>query len=99
MAKEIKNYDIIKRPVITEKSTFLSANNQVVFMVDSVASKPEIKSAIENVFSVKVKSVNVINGKSKVKYFRGRKGARSAFKKAVITLEAGQTIDITAKIG
>lgn len=98
MAKEAKSFDIIKSPVITEKSTYLSGNNQVVFKVCSNASKPEIKSAIEDIFAVKVKSVNVVNLKGKNKVFRGYRGERSGYKKAIITLEAGEKIDVTAGV-
>lgn len=98
MAKNSNSFSVIKRPLITEKSTFLSANNQVVFMVDSGATKPQIKSAVEDIFAVKVKAVNVVNNKGKQKVFRGFIGKRSGFKKAIVTLEAGQTIDITAGV-
>ena len=98
MVKEVKSLSVIKRPVITEKSTSLSANNQIVFMVDPNATKPIIKLAIEDIFGVKVKKVNVINGEGKQRLFRGFAGKRSDYKKAVITLEAGQTIDIAAGI-
>jgi large subunit ribosomal protein L23 len=98
MVQNVNSLSVIKRPVITEKSTFLSANNQVVFMVDSGATKPEIKSAVEDIFAVKVKAVNVVNNKGKQRVFRGYRGKRSGFKKAIITLEAGQTIDITAGV-
>ncbi len=98
MVKELKSLSVIKRPVVTEKSTFLSANNQVVFMVDNSANKPEIKAAVEDIFGVKVKAVNVVNTKGKQKVFRGRLGKRSGFRKAIVTLEAGQTIDITSGV-
>ncbi len=98
MAKEARSFEIIKRPVITEKSTHLSANNQVVFIVEGSSTKPEIKSAIQDIFGVKVKSVNVVNTKGKEKLFRGHRGVRSDYKKAIITLEAGEKIDITAGV-
>jgi large subunit ribosomal protein L23 len=98
MTEYARNYDIIKRPVVTEKSTLLSANNQVVFMVDTNATKPEIKTAVQDIFSVKVKAVNVVNNKPKTKVFRGKAGKRQAFKKAIITLEAGQTIDLASGV-
>lgn len=98
MAKEAKSFEIVKRPVITEKSTHLSGNNQVVFIVDGSATKPEIKSAIEDIFTVKVKAVNVVNNKGKQKVFRGYRGVRSGYKKAIITLEAGEKIDVTAGV-
>jgi large subunit ribosomal protein L23 len=90
--------DIIRRPVITEKSTRGSEHNQVTFRVPLDASKPEIKVAVETLFSVKVKAVNTACLPGKEKRFRGRMGQRSDFKKAMITLEAGQTIDVTTGI-
>ncbi len=98
MAKDIKSFSIVKKPVITEKSTALSANNQVVFVVCDKATKPEIKTAVEDIFGAKVKSVNIVNGKSKSKNFRGFQGKRSGQKKAIITLAAGETIDVTAGV-
>ncbi|MBM3570973.1 MAG: 50S ribosomal protein L23 [Alphaproteobacteria bacterium] len=90
--------DIIRRPVITEKSTRGSEHNQVTFRVPLDASKPEIKVAVETLFSVKVKAVNTARTAGKVKRFRGRIGERSDLKKAMVTLEAGQTIDVTTGI-
>lgn len=90
--------DIIRRPVITEKSTRGSEHNQVTFRVPLDAGKPEIKVAIETLFSVKVKAVNTIRMPGKEKRFKGRIGQRSDVKKAMITLEAGQTIDVTTGI-
>jgi large subunit ribosomal protein L23 len=98
MVKEVKSLSVIKRPVITEKSTSLSANNQVVFMVDVNATKPIIKLAVEDIFGVKVKKVNVINGEGKFRVFRGYVGKKGDYKKAIVTLEAGQTIDLAAGI-
>jgi large subunit ribosomal protein L23 len=72
-----KNYDIIRSPAITEKATLLSEANQVVFNVAGTASKPEIKKAVEELFSVKVKAVNTLNRKGKVKRFRGIRGRQS----------------------
>ena len=88
-------YSTILSPVITEKSTRLSEHNQVVFRVPGTATKPQIKKAVEELFKVKVKSVNTLVTKGKKKLFRGRAGARSDVKKAIITLEAGNTIDVT----
>jgi large subunit ribosomal protein L23 len=90
-----KNYDIIRSPAITEKATLLSEANQVVFNVAGTASKPEIKKAVEELFSVKVKAVNTLNRKGKVKRFRGIRGRQSDVKKAIVTLEDGQSIDVT----
>lgn len=90
-----KNYDIIRSPAITEKATLLSEANQVVFNVALGASKPEIKKAVEELFSVKVKAVNTIVRKGKIKRFRGIRGQQSDVKKAIVTLEDGQSIDVT----
>ena len=90
-----KNYDIIRSPAITEKATLLSEANQVVFNVAIGASKPEIKKAVEELFSVKVKAVNTIVRKGKTKRFRGIRGQQSDVKKAIVTLEDGQSIDVT----
>jgi len=91
---KISNYDIIRNPVVTEKSTLASEANQVVFDVAINASKPEIKAAVEALFSVKVKAVNTNVRKGKVKRFRGTLGRRIDVKKAVVTLVDGQSIDI-----
>ena len=90
-----KHYDIIRNPVVTEKSTNQSEHNQVVFDVAVDASKPEIKAAVEALFSVKVKAVNTLVRKGKVKRFRGELGVRNDVKKAVVTLADGQSIDIS----
>lgn len=92
---ELKHYDIILGPVITEKATMASDNNQVLFRVTLDASKPEIKSAIETLFKVKVKAVNTIRVKGKKKRFRGIPGKRNDYKKAVVTLHEGESIDVT----
>jgi len=88
-------YDVITAPVITEKTTLGSQHNQVTFRVPLSASKPEIKAAVEGLFKVKVKSVNTIVVKGKTKRFRGISGQRSDFKKAVVTLAEGSSIDVT----
>ncbi|MEM9471350.1 MAG: 50S ribosomal protein L23 [Pseudomonadota bacterium] len=90
-----KNYDIIRAPAITEKATLLSEANQVVFNVAGTASKPEIKKAVEELFNVKVKAVNTLVRKGKTKRFRGIRGRQSDVKKAIVTLEDGQSIDVT----
>ena len=95
MSLDPRLYDIIVSPVITEKATTLSEQNKVVFKVRHDATKPQIKEAVEKLFDVKVKSVNTLVTKGKVKLFRGMRGQRSDVKKAVVTLEEGQTIDIT----
>ncbi len=91
----LTNYQAILSPVITEKSTKLSENNQVVFRVPHDATKPQIKKAVEELFKVKVKGVNTLVTKGKTKLFRGRKGERSDVKKAIVTLHEGSTIDVT----
>lgn len=91
-------YDLILAPVITEKSTMASEHNQVTFRVPLSASKPEIKAAVEGLFNVKVTAVNTILTKGKVKRFRGIIGRRSDFKKAVVTLAEGNSIDVTTGI-
>lgn len=93
-----KHYDIILSPVVTEKSTQGSEHNQVTFRVDRRASKPKIKTAIEELFGVKVTGVNTLNMRGKVKRFRGRVGRRAAYKKAIITLAEGDSIDVTTGI-
>lgn len=89
---------IIQAPLITEKSTLGSQNNQVTFKVPLDATKPEIKAAIETIYKVKVKAVNTSVLKGKIKRFKGILGTRSDIKKAIVTLEAGQQIDITASV-
>jgi len=93
---DLKSYDIIRKPVITEKSTLASEHNQVVFEVATDATKPEIKSAIEELFKVKVKAVNTILTKGKSKKFRGRPYRRNNTKKAIVTLVEGHSIDVTS---
>jgi large subunit ribosomal protein L23 len=91
-------YEIIRAPVITEKSTIISEHNQVSFRVPLDASKPEIKAAIEGLFKVKVMAVNTLRQKGKVKRFRGHVGKQSDYKKAIITLADGDSIDITSGV-
>lgn len=91
---ELRHYDVIISPVVTEKSTQASEYNQVVFNVARKATKPEIKAAVEALFSVKVKGVNTLNRKGKVKRFRGTIGRQSDVKKAIVTLAEGHSIDI-----
>jgi large subunit ribosomal protein L23 len=92
------HYDVIRAPVVTEKSTRLGELNQVVFRVSPEATKPQIKAAVEALFSVKVKAVNTMNVRGKVKRFRGRPGRRSDVKKAIVTLADGHSIDVTTGI-
>jgi large subunit ribosomal protein L23 len=90
-----KNYfDILVSPVITEKSSMLSESNKVVFKVGMNSSKSDIKKSIEELFKVKVKSVNTLRRKGKKTNFKNVKGKRKDFKHAIITLEEGQTIDV-----
>jgi len=91
-------YQIIRTPIITEKTTIISEHNQVTFKVPLEVTKPEIKAAVEGLFEVKVKAVNTIIQKGKVKRFRGHLGKRSDFKKAIVTLVDGDSIDITTGV-
>ena len=91
-------YDLIRSPVVTEKSTMGSQHNQVTFRVPLDASKPEIKAAVEGLFKVKVAAVNTLRVKGKVKRFRGFVGQRSDYKKAIVTLAEGSKIDVTAGV-
>ncbi|MEM6904579.1 MAG: 50S ribosomal protein L23 [Pseudomonadota bacterium] len=88
-------YDVIRRPIVTEKSTMAGQDNAVVFEVAVDANKPLIKEAVETLFNVKVKAVNTTLTKGKVKRFRGRLGTRRDVKKAYVTLEQGNFIDVT----
>ena len=92
---KLKAYDVILSPVITEKATLVSEANQVVFKVAPKSTKEDIKSAVEGLFKVKVKAVNTIVRKGKVKTFKGRRAQLSDTKKAIVTLEPGHTIDVT----
>jgi large subunit ribosomal protein L23 len=91
-------YDLIRSPVVTEKSTLGSQHNQVTFKVPLDATKPEIKAAVEGIFRVKVAAVNTLRQLGKTKRFRGRVGQRSDFKKAMVTLAEGHTIDVTTGV-
>ncbi len=91
-------YEIIRSPHVTEKATLGSQYSQVTFKVPNTATKPNIKKAVEVLFGVKVKSVNTLVQKGKTKTFKGVAGRRSDFKKAVVTLEEGQTIDAGAGV-
>ena len=90
-----RHYDIIVAPVVTEKATMASEHNKVVFKVASKATKPQIKEAVEKLFDVKVKRVNTLIRKGKVRHFRGMRGQLSDVKKAIVTLEEGHRIDVT----
>jgi large subunit ribosomal protein L23 len=95
MALKPRHYDVILAPLITEKATMLSEQNKVVFKVAEDATKEEIATAVEELFRVKVTKVNTLIQKGKTKRFRGRPGRRSDVKKAIVTLQEGQSIDIT----
>lgn len=95
MSAKPEHYDLIKKPVITEKATMASEAGAVVFEVAMSATKPQIKEAVESVFGVKVTAVNTVVTKGKAKKFRGRAGERSDRKKAYVTLAEGNTIDVS----
>ena len=88
-------FDVIRAPVITEKATLASENNQLVFRVAINADKKAIKEAVEALFDVKVKAVNTLRRKGKTKRFRGIRGRQNEIKKAIVTLEDGHSIDVT----
>ena len=88
-------YDVIRKPIITEKATMASEANAVVFEVAMDAAKPQIRAAVEELFGVKVRAVNTVVTKGKTKRFRGRTGRRRDVKKAYVTLVEGNTIDVT----
>jgi len=95
MSVKAEHYDIIRKPLVTEKSTMASENGAVVFEVSIDSNKPQIKEAVEALFGVKVKAVNTSISKGKNKRFRGVIGRRKDVKKAFVTLEEGNTIDVT----
>ncbi len=91
-------YDVIRSPIITEKSTAMSEERKYTFEVMKAANKAIVKKAVEVIFDVKVQKVNMLNVKGKVKRFKGRLGRTSDFKKAIVTLEQNQTIDLAGGI-
>ncbi len=91
-------YELVRRPLITEKTTLISEHNQVAFQVPLDANKKEIKIAVETLFKVKVTAVNTLRVKGKAKMFRGRPGRRDDIKKAIVTLAEGDTIDVTTGV-
>ena len=93
-----KFYDLIKKPIITEKGTLLSNNSQIIFSVPMDTNKTIVKKAVEKLFGVNVKKINIVISKGKTKRFKGKKGKRKDEKKAIISLEKGQKIDITTGI-
>ncbi|MBM3517072.1 MAG: 50S ribosomal protein L23 [Alphaproteobacteria bacterium] len=94
----LRMLEIIRSPVITEKTTRGSEHSQVTFRVERAATKPEIKAAVEGLFAVKVRAVNTVRVKGKIKRFRGKLGKRADYKKAIITLAEGQSLDVTTGI-
>ena len=94
MSAKPEHYDVIRRPLVTEKSTMASEANAVVFEVAIDATKPAIREAVEALFDVKVRSVNTLIRKGKQKVFRGRRGRQSDMKKAIVRLEDGHMIDV-----
>ena len=96
--KKINFIDSIRQPIITEKATILSEQNKTVFKVHEKANKKTIKRSIEKIFKVEVIKVNIINQKSKLKIKQGRKSIKNGYKKAIITLKKGQSIDLTTGI-
>ena len=96
--KKINHIDSIRHPIITEKATILSEHNKTVFKVHNKANKKTIKKNIEKLFKVNVIKVNIINQKSKIKMKQGKKSLKSGYKKAIITLKKGQSIDLTTGI-
>ena len=95
MSGNVEFYDLLRRPIITEKATNASENGAVVFEVAMSASKPEIKKAVEELFKVKVRGVNTSISKGKTKRFKGKMGKRKDIKKAYVMLEDGNTIDVS----
>lgn len=91
-------YEVLRNPLITEKSTQLSSVNQVVFEISKDATKKEVAAAIETLFKVKVKKVLTLNQNGKIKVFKGKTGKRNNYKKAIVTLEAGQNIDLATGV-
>jgi len=97
-AIDVRHYDVVLAPHITEKATMMSEQNAVVFKVATDATKPQIKAAVEALFKVTVTGVNTIVQKGKVKRWKGKPYTRSDFKKAIVTLAEGQSIDVTSGI-
>ncbi|TKZ19171.1 50S ribosomal protein L23 [Shimia litoralis] len=95
MSAKAEHYDVIRKPIITEKATMASENGAIVFEVAIDSNKPQIKQAVEALFGVKVKAVNTSITKGKTKRFKGTMGRRKDVKKAYVTLEEGNTIDVS----
>ena len=96
--KKINNIDAIRNPIVTEKATILSEQNKTVFKVHNKANKKTIKKNIEKIFKVNVIKVNIINQKTKLKIRQGKKSFKSGYKKAIVTLKKGQSIDLTTGV-
>tara|TARA_Y100001935_G_scaffold200241_1_gene168530 strand:- start:2123 stop:2416 length:294 start_codon:yes stop_codon:yes gene_type:complete len=96
--KKINHIDSIRSPIITEKATILSEQNKTVFRVHNKANKENIKKNIEKLFKVSVVKINIINQKSKLKMKQGKKSYKPGYKKAIVTLKKGQSIDLTTGI-
>ena len=96
--KKISYFDSIDRPIITEKATILSEQNKTVFKVHDKANKKNIKKNIEKLFKVNVIKINIINQKTKIKIKQGKKSYKTGYKKAIVTLKKGQSIDLTTGI-
>ena len=96
--KKINHIDSIRNPIITEKATILSEQNKTVFKVHNKANKKSIKKSIEKLFKVNVIKINIINRKRKIKLKQGKKSIKSGYKKAIVTLKKGQSIDLTTGI-
>ena len=96
--KKVNHIDSIRNPIITEKATILSEQNKTVFKVHSKANKKIIKKNIEKLFKVSVVKVNIINRKAKLKMKQGKRSYKSGYKKAIVTLKKGQSIDLTTGI-
>jgi large subunit ribosomal protein L23 len=97
-AIDLKHFDVVVKPIITEKSTLVAEHNQLVFEVAKTASKPEIKAAVEALFNVKVTNVNTLVQKGKTKRWKGQPYRRNDLKKAIVTLAEGQSLDVTTGI-
>lgn len=97
-AATARHYDAIVRPVITEKSTAASEQNKVTFKISPTATKQDVKAAVEAIFKVTVTKVNTIKTEGKIKRFRGQPGQRSDVRKAIVTLAAGQSIDLQSAV-
>ena len=95
---KVNLYDKILSPIVTEKSTNISEQNKIVFKVPEKANKKNLKTTVEKIFKVNVTKVNIINKKNRIKVTRGKKVKIKGFKKAIITLKKGQSIDLTTGI-